>query len=309
MGCLGIKLLTTYSLTNVRFSPIGLEETRTDMARLRSRTLPMWFEDRFLSKQRRSSATFAWHNICCDNRSTKVRRFLSVMSLIILAASSLAAQQDLVPAFQTGVERVALAVVVRDSNGRMVNDLTARDFELIDAGRPRTLVGVWSAPSPASVAILVDVSGSMATKLDRARETAEALIAGLKPGVDEAALYSFDTTLKELRPFSTRGDMTGSTAEIPQAYGATSLWDVIAKTAEQVSERQRRRALVVITDGVDSASRLQPAEVSAIERPGRARVCPRDRVWAGKRPRWPPAGPGSPGQPGKLDWWGLAGGS
>ena len=49
-----------------------------------------------------------------------------------------------------------------------------------------------------------------------------------------------------------------------KAYGATSLWDAIAETAQKISDRQRRRALVVITDGVDSASTMKPSDVSAI---------------------------------------------
>ena len=68
------------------------------------------------------------------------------------------------------------------------------------SGRSRN---VWSEPSPASVAILMDASGSMASKMARARETANALVAGLKPGADEVAFYAFDTTLQEVRPFST----------------------------------------------------------------------------------------------------------
>lgn len=42
------------------------------------------------------------------------------------------------------------------------------------------------------------------------------------------------------------------------------MWDAIADTSKRVAERQRRRALIVLTDGVDSASHLRPAEVSAI---------------------------------------------
>ena len=49
-----------------------------------------------------------------------------------------------------------------------------------------------------------------------------------------------------------------------KAYGATSLWDAIANTAQHMSDRQQRRALIVITDGVDSASKMKPSDVSAI---------------------------------------------
>lgn len=196
----------------------------------------------------------------------RVSRLVCCIPAIALAAASthVAAQQAAVPAFRSGVERVALTAVVRDSRGKLVSDLAAHDFELIDSGRSRQLIGVWSEASPASVALLMDASGSMATKMDRARETAQAFIAGLQPGVDEVALYAFDTTLKEIRPFSTSlADVQGAW-NATRAYGATSLWDAIANAAGQIADRQRRRALVVITDGVDSASRLTPADVSGI---------------------------------------------
>ena len=175
-----------------------------------------------------------------------------------------AAQEPGTVVFKSSVEQVAVAAVVRDSRGRLVTDLKAGDFELFDDGQKRRLTNVWSEPSPASVAILMDASGSMSTKMARARETANALVAGLKPGADEVALFSFDTTLKEVRPFSTTFTATEGAWDATRAYGATSLWDAIAATSQKISDRQRRRALVVITDGVDSASRMKPSDVSAI---------------------------------------------
>ena len=144
-------------------------------------------------------------------------------------------------------------------------DLKASDFELIDDGQKRPLTNVWSEPSPASVAILMDASGSMATKMARARETADALVAGLKPGADEVAhvcvrhgAEGSAAVLVDLHPRPT------AVWNATKAYGATSLWDAIAETSQKISDRQRRRALVVITDGVDSASRIKPSDVSAI---------------------------------------------
>jgi Ca-activated chloride channel homolog len=187
-----------------------------------------------------------------------------VLAVGVLAATQASAQKTPDPVFKSGVERVALAAVVRDGKGKLVTNLTAGDFELYDSGRRAPLIGVWSEPSPASVALLLDASGSMATKLERAREAARYLIGGLQPGVDEAALYSFDTALQELRPFSTQLDHADSVWAGTRAYGATSLWDVIAEASKRAAERQKRRALIVLTDGVDSASRLTPSQVSAI---------------------------------------------
>ena len=186
-----------------------------------------------------------------------------VAAAAIFAVAGPAAQEPTV-VFKSGVERVAVAAIVRDSRGRLVKDLQARDFELFDNGRARPLVSVWSEPSPASVAILVDASGSMATKIERARDAARTLVAGLKPGADEVAYYTFDTMLQQVRPFSKDFSIADTPLEGAKAYGATSLWDAIADTARHVSDRQMRRAMVVITDGVDSASRMKPSAVSAI---------------------------------------------
>jgi len=194
-----------------------------------------------------------------------IRKLLCISLLTAIpAVVSPAAQDSGVIVFKSSVEQVAVAATVRDSRGRLVTNLKASDFELIDQGQKRALTNVWSEPSAASVAILMDASGSMATKMARARETADTFVAGLKPGADEVALYAFDTSLAEVRPFSTRFNPRDSAWTGTKAFGATSLWDAIAETAQKISHRQRRRALVVITDGVDSASRMNPAEVSAI---------------------------------------------
>ncbi|HUP39319.1 MAG TPA: VWA domain-containing protein [Vicinamibacterales bacterium] len=192
-----------------------------------------------------------------------MRKLLSLALLAAALTSTTAAQESGVIVFKSSIEQVAVAALVRDSRGRLVKDLKATDFELFDDGQKRALTNVWSEPSPASVAILMDASGSMAAKLPRARETANALVAGLQPGSDEVAFYTFDTSLKEVRPFSTTFSIDDAWGAA-KAYGATSLWDAIADTAQRISDRQRRRALVVITDGVDSASTMKPADVSAI---------------------------------------------
>ena len=194
-----------------------------------------------------------------------MRIFLGLVGVAgLMAVAGVAAQEPEPVVFKSGVERIAVTAIVRDSRGKLVTKLEPRDFELFDNGRRRPLIGVWSEPSPASVAILLDISGSMATKMERARDTARALLGGLKPGVDEVAFYTFDTQLQEVRPFSSDFIGADNAWDATRAYGATSLWDAVAETARQIADRQRRRALVVITDGVDSASTMKPSDVSGI---------------------------------------------
>jgi Ca-activated chloride channel family protein len=98
-----------------------------------------------------------------------------------------------------------------------------------------------------------------------ARFAAHHVLSWLEPGRDEAALFTFDSRLHEVAPFTvdTRA-LQGALGEV-DPFGATSLHDAVAHAAKRTAERTgRRRAVVVITDGVDTASAMTPAKVSAI---------------------------------------------
>lgn len=171
------------------------------------------------------------------------------------------------PMFKSGAERVTVGATVRDSRGRLITNLRAKDFEVLDGGLQRVISDFRAEAAPVSVAILFDISGSMRVG-DRnvaARFAAHHLTSWLVSGRDEAALFTFDSRLHEVAPFTvdTR-TLQGALGEV-DPFGATSLHDAIAATARQIGERSgRRRAVVVLTDGIDTASRLTPAEVSGI---------------------------------------------
>lgn len=172
------------------------------------------------------------------------------------------------PAFKAGVDVVSVAAVVRDRKGRFVTHLTRQDFDVLDRGERRSIVGFAAdQTAPVSVALLVDVSGSMrmSAKLDAARDAGERVLSQLVTGKDEAALYAFDTGLREIQPFTTSRLALRALTEDLHPFGATSLYDAIADTAHRAAERvTRRRAVVVLSDGVDTRSRLTASEVSGI---------------------------------------------
>jgi VWFA-related protein len=170
-----------------------------------------------------------------------------------------------VPSFRSSVDMVRIAAIVRDRKGRFVADLTARDFEIRDGGQARNIKDFRHDLTGVSVAMLFDVSGSMEGHLKYAREAADHVMSWLDPTRDEAAVFTFDTHLDEVAPFTVglRALPNGLMGKKP--FGETSLHDAIALTARRVGEREgRRRAVVVLTDGADTASYLKPAEVSAI---------------------------------------------
>jgi Ca-activated chloride channel homolog len=169
--------------------------------------------------------------------------------------------------FRSGVDLVTVSATVRDRRGRAVADLSVADFQVFDKGQSRPIAEFRTEAAPVSVAILFDVSGSMdlASRALAARFAAHHVLSWLEHGRDEAALFSFDSRLHEVAPFTvdTRA-LQGALGEV-DPFGATSLHDAIADTAKRISERaNKRRAIIVLTDGIDTASRLTPADVSGI---------------------------------------------
>ncbi len=168
--------------------------------------------------------------------------------------------------FRSGVDLVTVSATVRDNKGRLVTNLTRQDFEVIDRGERRAINEFRSERAPMSLAILFDVSGSMdvAERTIAARFAAFHLLSLLDDGRDEAGLFAFDSRLHEVAPFTvdTRA-LKGALGEV-DPFGATSLHDAISAAAERVAARpMARRAVVVLTDGIDTASLMTPAQVSA----------------------------------------------
>ncbi len=189
----------------------------------------------------------------------------ALLAQVVLSASA----QDRVPTFTTGVSLVPITAVVRDGRGRVVRNLTRDDFEVLETGKPRPIVSFAANDHGAiSVAILFDVSGSMrvAGRMEAGKGVVELLLDAMQPGVDEVGLFTFEKTMREEVPFTTEpGQIRIGLGEMSAAMGLTSLYDAIAQTTKTLADRpSKRRAVIVITDGVDTSSRMTPAAVSAL---------------------------------------------
>jgi len=170
-----------------------------------------------------------------------------------------------VASFKSSVDMVRVAAVVRDHKGRFVQDLTAHDFEILDGGQKRAIADFRPDIAGISVAVLFDVSGSMEGHMPNAREAATHVLSWMDTTRDEAAVFTFDTHLDERTPFTTGLRTLPETLSGVVPFGETSLHDAIAATARKVGGREgRRRAVIVLTDGNDTSSRLKPSQVSAI---------------------------------------------
>jgi Ca-activated chloride channel family protein len=196
---------------------------------------------------------------------------VALLAALVGATAPLAAQdaarQEPVVTFKSSVEVVSLAAAVRDGRGRVVRGLKQSDFEVYDGGVRRQIRDFYAGESPVSLAVLLDISGSMAVggNMERAREAVSVAMMNLERSSDEAALFTFDSELQEVVRFTTDLDRVRRVSLEGTPWGKTSLFDAIAETAKTVAERtNRHRAVLVITDGIDTGSRMSAPEVSGI---------------------------------------------
>jgi VWFA-related protein len=172
------------------------------------------------------------------------------------------------PAFRASADVVTIQASVRDERGRVLSGLTPADFEIRDNGELRQILSLRSdRQSPLSLALLVDMSGSMRAsgKVAMARQAYDALLAELRQGQDEAAVFTFDSALHERRPFTTDLSKLKHALTEFEPFGTTSLYDATAAAARRLSSRTgAHKAIVVLTDGLDTSSALTAAEVSGL---------------------------------------------
>jgi VWFA-related protein len=204
----------------------------------------------------------------------------------LLAAASLMAQvkppDDLPPAISVDVDVVNVLAAVRDKKGGLISTLEKGDFTILEDGKPQQIkYFTRETDLPLTIGLLVDVSGSQRNLIDVERRAASSFFSNVLRKKDMAFLISFgeesellqdftaslrllDEGLSRLRVSSgVSGLHPGPVPTIGQPRG-TVLYDAVYLAAtDRLRGEVGRKAMVLITDGVDQGSRTSRA--SAIE--------------------------------------------
>lgn len=192
----------------------------------------------------------------------------ALVALALLLAGPLhgqTAEGDLTE--EISVNYVMVPFTALGSNGIPITDLRARDVKLLVDGRPvATDLFEKSMNAPVSFSILVDGSGSMALagKMEAAATAVQTLVASARPG-DEFALFMFDNReVHEIVAFTAKGaDIVAGLSKI-KPYGKTAFFDAIARMpAKSELGKNPTRAIILISDGIDNASRLTKLQLAA----------------------------------------------
>jgi Ca-activated chloride channel homolog len=202
-------------------------------------------------------------------RFNQFRNATVVVAVVTFAGTATIDAQG--PAFKSGVEMVPLTVTVTDTAGKYVKGLTGNDFEVFEDGVQQHLTFFASEEVPVDVALLLDTSSSMGLDLPLVQSAAIGLVRKLRPN-DRAAVVNVKESAGIPQPF------TGDRAAIERAIrglcasGETALYDgvyVVLKEFERerkAAVEVRRQALVLLTDGFDTRSRLAVDDVLDLAR-------------------------------------------
>ena len=188
---------------------------------------------------------------------------------VFVAIASAAAQtrqggDGIAPTFRAAVELTVVLVNVTDPDNRAAAALTRDDFVLLENGTPQPLAHFLSAGGAVDVVLLIDISGSITPVLSDLRRTVTDFVDALRPG-DRVMVVAFDHRLRPLSPFTDDREELERAVGRVRPTGSTSLFDSVYITlktlAASTNDFSRRRAVVVISDGEDTSSVLQPRDV------------------------------------------------
>lgn len=189
-----------------------------------------------------------------------------ILGFAILAAS--AASQEPAPAIRVDVDVVNVLCTVRNRHGALVTNLKREDFHIFENGSPQQIrYFAQETDMPLTVALLVDVSGSVRSFVTDEKGAAIRFFQQVLRPTDQAMLVGFSSTivlwqdltsstrllaaaLQKLRPVSFRGLPAAD-----QPMPSTLLYEAVQRTARQkLQDLPGRKVMVVISDGLDNGS-------------------------------------------------------
>jgi VWFA-related protein len=171
------------------------------------------------------------------------------------------------PSFRTGVDLVSLNVTVTDGSARYVTDLEQDAFNVFEDGVKQDVTFFNHTNLPIGLALMIDTSASMDTKLQTAQEAAVGFVRRLRPQ-DLAEIIDFDSRVTISATFTSNIPELEQAVRKTSAGGSTSLYNAIyialkdlKKLVARNVEEIRRRAIVLLSDGEDTSSLLPFDEV------------------------------------------------
>jgi len=165
--------------------------------------------------------------------------------------------------FKSGVELINVNVTVTDRSGRFVSGLRQEDFLVYEDNKPIDVTHFSAERVPVSLGIVLDASGSMAgEKWQSALEAIDRFLTALPDPDDEFFMYRFSGDPDLVHEWTNDRNRVGRALGRVRPNGGTAMYDAVAEAVPMAQAGQnRKKAIVLISDGNDTNSRLHVSEL------------------------------------------------
>ncbi|MGI8836138.1 MAG: VWA domain-containing protein [Pyrinomonadaceae bacterium] len=155
----------------------------------------------------------------------------------------------------TDVSLVQLNVGVVDARGRAVTTLSRNDFTVYEDGVKQPILNFEPTDTPFSLVLLLDMSGSTVNFRQQLKQAAARFLDALGPA-DRVAVIQFNAKVKNLSGFTADRKKSAYAIQLAEGAGETNLYEALSYSLRELGkEEKRRKAIVVLTDGLDTAMR------------------------------------------------------
>ncbi len=165
-------------------------------------------------------------------------------------------------------EEVLLNVTVTDSYSHQATDLTKEEFIVAEDGQRQDIASFVMSSVPVNVVLMLDASGSIVSEINSLRDSAMHFVGQLGPA-DKTSVIEFHTNVELIQDWTAKADDVRhalswrfkpgmvQTKQGSFTYGSTALYDALFSAAdEQLAKVEGRKAIILLTDGDDTSSKL-----------------------------------------------------
>ena len=186
-----------------------------------------------------------------------MNRLIVFLFFILLFSVLVYSQDDPDDVVRVDTSLVVVPVRVIDSNGRFIPNLKKENFRVFEDKTEQEIADFETDNAPFTVALMLDVSDSTKFKLKEIQDAAVAFLNQLRPN-DNAIVFAFDSNLVKVYEGNTKSlENLKASIQLTQTGGGTSLYDAVGVVVNGYLKKasQRKKAIVLFTDGVDTQSR------------------------------------------------------
>ena len=195
-------------------------------------------------------------------RMNQLKRTILFVLGMAFAVLALHASQTAQDTLKVAVDLVSVQFSVTDKHGRFVSGLTAQDFKVDEDGRRQEIRNFARENElPLTLALLVDTSPSVRPVFDEEKTTAGAFLESILRDKDLALVIGFDRSVTLLQDYTDNLRLLKRSIDELEIGGGTSVYDAVYLASEEkLRDEAGRKAIILISDGEDTTSKLKFTE-------------------------------------------------